>query len=135
MQYNIAGPTVDSDVDQDRIRRYYTTRSSCGCPANYFGKGVCKHLEAVKHGCPCPVTLWFAHQEYGRQLVCAETRCEYGAIYRQALYNEGWVDLRDGAMPRMLCHVCNAEVLPNQKDERGVSLRYCYNGEHWISVG
>lgn len=52
------GPTVKSEVTNERISTYATIRQLCKCPANYFQPGVCKCIAAVRHGCGCLESLW-----------------------------------------------------------------------------
>lgn len=132
MRFNKPCPNMESDVTRERIAHYSTTQTSCQCMANRFNRGDCKHIAAVRHGCGCPETVWLVEPNQGRRSLCAEPRCEYGAILRQALMNEGWVEIPDGILPRSLCFVCEVEIAPRVPDEVGISLRYCHGGEHWI---
>ena len=77
MRYNIAGPVVESGVTAERIKLYGTTPDRCRCPANNYGDGNCKHMQAIQIGCGCPETVWFVEPEKGRLYLCAEVRCEY----------------------------------------------------------
>ena len=135
MRYNIAGPQVDGDVTHQRIELYRTTRRACECPAKTYQEGECKHMLAVKHGCGCPQTLWMVEPSQGRLRVCVEDRCEYGAILRQALENEGWIEIPDGILPRELCFICEAELLPGAASADLPALRYCHKGHHWMLPG
>ena len=132
MRYDISGPAVESDVTHERIGFYGTTLYSCQCPANLYRAGRCKHIAEANHGCGCPETLWMAHPVKGRVVICAEIKCEYGRIRRQALLNDGWDEVPLRAAPRMLCWVCQYEVLPNVGADDMPALRVCYKGEHWI---
>ena len=134
MRYNNAGPEVEGVVDRERIRRYMTTSTACGCAAKYYRHGDCKHIKAVKFDCSCPWTLWMEHDEKGRVVICAESRCEYGEIRRQGLQNEGWSVMPELIAPKVPCHVCEAEILPNIDDDEEGHMRYCYNGEHWLEI-
>ena len=132
MRYTTSGPIVESGVTRERINIYSTTLSSCGCPAYTYHRGDCKHIKAAKHGCDCPETLWFVEPSQGRSHLCAEALCECSAILRQALLNDGWVEIPDGILPRTLCFICEFEILPHTTAEDLPSLRYCHNGKHWL---
>ncbi|MDE2688499.1 MAG: hypothetical protein OXI16_13530 [Chloroflexota bacterium] len=134
MRYDYLGTAVEGGVDRHRIRHYMTTSATCRCAGNYYRRGTCKHIKAVNHDCSCPLTLWMMHDEKGRVVVCAEAGCEYGAIRRQALENEGWSVMPELVAPKVLCHVCEAELLPNIGSSEDGRMRYCYGGEHWIEI-
>lgn len=129
MRYTTPGPVVESGVTHERIATYVTTRQACQCPANYYQPGICKHIAAARHGCGCPESLWMT-KKGAHELICAEDRCEYSKILRQAMLNEGWTELPE-SLAYSLCFICKAEILPRAESEQD-KLRYCYKGEHWV---
>ena len=130
MKYAYAGPEVESGVTHERLALYRTTETACKCPANTCKPGPCKYIKAARHGCSCPETLRLVRPDRGAVLVCAEDRCEYGRIRVQALLNDGWTEVPEGASYKV-CFVCEMEIVPNVTPA-ATRMRYCYKGEHWL---